>query len=177
MRYMEINNKLKMKKVNKYIILITVFVLICSCKGNLQKVELGDYLITTVIDNSESLINPRSDIVTSYKYTLDDIDYRLSLDSQNKINFISTFDRKLVLEDGVKVGSFFKDLKSEKIEYLRGWGYYTKVTSKWFAYISSKETPNDTMKVKALFQYNDFPKKSSDSIKLDFSGNRLKLKK
>jgi len=85
---------------------------------------------------------------------LEGIKYNLGLDNAKKILYIQSSDPNFTVEGlktGDPVGSFYKQ---DKINLIRGWGYFVPINSKWYAAMDFKEEPTQDSPILFFFQYD-----------------------
>ena len=103
-------------------------------------------------------------------------EYGICVDSKDKIYYIFTSDTNFVVKDAIKVGTYYKVLERDKIEYNNIMGYFMKITPKWYASLSLKEKPNDSTTIKSFFKYKFPKKKHRDSIRFETDSTKSLLK-
>jgi hypothetical protein len=137
---------------------ILLFILLISCS-----LDIGSYVeIPKLSDKNFSLLmtsagqlTPCIDIVENK------IAYQATVDSGNRINFLTTRDSLYSTPEGLKINMTYKEIKklvaNNSESYETGWGYIIPLKSKWNCmflddYILSKSKISDTCKVKAFFK-------------------------
>ena len=122
--------------------------------------SIGDPMPCAVVDSVQWLITSGQFAKGCYK-TFNNINFFFATIESNTISFISTTDSNFVTPEGFKVGDCYNKiipyLKSDII-YEPGWGYYSKLTSGWYANYNVDEAcaSHNILKLKSdstVFQY------------------------
>ena len=103
--------------------------------------QVGDPLPCAAVDSIRWLISSSQFAKGCYK-TYNNIEFFFASEDGKKIFFISTSDSNFVTPEGFKVGNSFTEINSKvetSIFNERGWGYYSKLPSGWFANYSLDE--------------------------------------
>ena len=119
----------------KSIILIGLALILTSC-GSYQ-LKIGSPLPDKATKLNQGLVISSSQISDQiYVFYEKGIKYTISLDKQNKINYISPEDKKFISPEGLHVGDTLKQtlaVTSHSSIKERGWAFYVRLPSGWNA--------------------------------------------
>ena len=97
--------------------------------------KIGDPLPCVTVDSIQWLISASQFAKGCYE-TYNNIEFFFASIDGKIISFISSSDSNFVTPEGFKVGNSFSEINSKvetSIFNERGWGYYSKLPSGWFA--------------------------------------------
>jgi len=117
---------------NIYLILFGYFINI----GFAPAIDLGQQLPDNAIAKNELVLVSSAQLQKSYKVTQNGIEYSVTVNSDNLINFITTNSVKFKTLEGASVGIMLSELReytSQRIIVEAGWGYYIELPSGWNA--------------------------------------------
>jgi len=119
-----------------------------SCQD--RKIELGKEIsIFSKSSNKEQILNPKNKLVDYYSILSNNIQYNITVNSEQQINFITTKDPNFIIDHDIKVGTKLIDIKEPIVEHIPGWGYYTQINTTWYAGFNYKEKPNSNSKIES----------------------------
>lgn len=134
---------------------ISVLILSCSTSSIIE-----NYNGNKVVDERRILI-PSGALINTADIIENDIKYTLGLTSNNEIKYVSTNDTKFKIE-GLSVNMELSNIEShEELRHIKGWGYFIKTNSDWYAAFDFKERPNSNSKIQFFFKYK-FAKSSTN---------------
>ena len=139
-----------------------MFIYSCSSKKILI---LGQKLPKEILQKQEEsppilVMTSASSFNYSYNITVDNIDFFMAVDKDNKIIYIGTTDKNFITSEGINIGSTLQDVMnvSEKSMIKEtGWAYYVPLPSGWNAAFTegeemTGEEPSEKSNVKWLFK-------------------------
>lgn len=140
------------------ILFLGLSVLILSCSTTRMIRE--NYYGNKIVDEKRILI-PSGALINAADIIENDVKYTLGLTSNNEIKYVSTNDTKFKIE-GLSVNMELSHIKShEEVRNIKGWGYFFKTNSDWYAAFDFKEKPNSNSKILFFFRY-EFAKSSTN---------------
>jgi hypothetical protein len=117
---------------------IFIFSLISSCNAQQKPmIEIGDELkhLTAVHKGSFIMISS-AQLEQSYNVIIDDVNYLICKDMENRIKYIETKDFSFITADSVKIGMSFKEVLKHTNNPPRlenGWAFIVSLNSGWNA--------------------------------------------
>ena len=117
------------------VIRICVFsLLVFSNQG--YAIELGDRLPEGTPPTGEVLLISSAQFSDTYEVDENGVNYVVTLDQKNKVNYISPLSRAFATIDGIHIGSTYEEVLSVTMESMHGepgWGHYIRLPSGWMA--------------------------------------------
>jgi hypothetical protein len=125
-------------------------VIFSSCfKGNYPQLYSNIKKYTPNLSPNGKILVSSTNILDSYSFMNKGVEYKLGVNENNKILFIST---KKNINGDLKVSMTYEELKKKKyltIHEEKGWGYIVPLNGKWNAYLNNDV---DSSKVVFFFQ-------------------------
>jgi|SRR5690606_34956400 len=147
--------------MKKGIIIITLLTIISCTTVNLSIGET--YSIKNGMQKPEKIFLPNSTYANSIDVISKDIVFKIGLNKENKIIFITTNDLNFET-NGFKINyTMGKEFNKKGKEQIQGWGQFILLDSGWYAAFDYKDTINENSKIKWFFKF-------------DFSESNAKLK-
>ena len=139
--------------MKKYVIMIVVLLTITSCKTvNLDLRE--SYSKNNEMQLLNKVFLPNNTYANSIDIVNKGIDFKLGLNKENKIIFISTSDLNFEA-NGFKIESKIgEEINKKQIEHIQGWGKFMLLESGWYAGFEDRDTINKNSKIKWFFKFN-----------------------
>lgn len=119
----------------------------CSKRVNL---DIGSKL-RFPINSEKYVLTPNGSLVFSIDTIKNGIAYTLGIDKGGNVIFVSTIDAKIKI-NGKMIGKSI-GIISSKIEYVKGWGYYVKLSNDWYAGFNYENKPTPNKKIQWFFKY------------------------
>jgi len=141
--------------MKRSIFFLALFIISCNTSKT-NNVEIGKKLPNNLeLKNKINLLVSPAQFEECYKIRIDSIDYLISIDKEKRFKFISTFDKKFISLEGVKVGMKLPDViqrSKQTLRLINGWAYVLPLNSGWNAafeisnYDSNTMSPDSTVK-------------------------------
>lgn len=142
---------------------ITVIsVVLASCTKGQNMLYIGNTLSDDFLGKLESELSMTSSgsFTKLHKIKSDNIEYKIAVDTNNKIVYIETKDNNFKTDEGIKIGTSLEnvlELTSFNMLEEKGWAFYLPLNSGWNAAfvvgesMTNKKPDNDS-KVKWFFK-------------------------
>jgi hypothetical protein len=149
--------------------LLILLLLETSC-SNQKRLQLGTK-INENLNGKTKIFSPTGAILELKEIKYKNISYKLGISKNKEIQYISTIDTKFKIQ-GLKINDEISEYFNDaKMIHIRGWGYYIKINSEWYAAFNFRTKPIKTSKIEWFFKY-DFGE--SKPITKEFLENSLK---
>jgi hypothetical protein len=105
--------------------------------------QIGQNLPSNAIQENNLSLSSSSQFDKAYKVHINGIEYKIAVNQNNKVNFISTSDPNFETEENFKIGTTYSEVKksiASDVIKETGYSFKIKLASGWFACFTQGQT-------------------------------------
>jgi len=142
-------------KQSIYLIILFFFISCNSSKTN--SLEIGRKVSSNIEMNTKiNLMVSPSQFEDCYQVKINNINYLISIDGNNRIKSIFTYDKKFISPDSIKIGMKLSDvirLSKDKPYLINGWAYVIPLNSGWNAAFEISNYDSNTLSPDSIVKW------------------------